>query len=284
MHNYVFGDTGGHSVQLWRSLKNIGVDLENFRIPENVRIIHLGDLIHKGPDSSLMLETVDRLMVNNPDRWVQILGNHEFQHIEGSPYFWKCTCSLGDVDVINRWFDEGLAAASFAVSSHNIVSLEVSVKPKNVFPHKSILFTHAGLTKQWWEGLNMPSNALEASKHINSLPAYVVTAAGQMLGVKGNAGPVWALGSGEVFKSWEESTVDMPFIQFHGHTSSYHWGLNKWWRNTPDLMSYRKSTKLNPELRASSTYVAGSVIVGLDPSYSVKADNDEQPYVMFESM
>lgn len=283
MKNYVFGDTGGHAVQLLSSLEAIGVDLENFIIPDDVRIIHLGDLIHKGPMSKELVEIVNMLIVNNPNRWVQILGNHEFQHIEGSPYFWKCDCSFKEVDVINEWFETGKAAASFGLDTHKIESLEVSAKPKLVLPETGILFTHAGLTNQWWNALERPVSPVEASRLINMLPSDIVTTAGEMLGVRGYAGPVWAVGNTEVFNSWVSSEADMPFLQFHGHTTSYVWRMGKWWRNDAGFKEFRQATKLNPESRAVITSVANNFMIGIDPGYAKTADTKMQPFVAFES-
>ena len=284
MRNFVFGDTGGHAQQLWRSLEEIGVDVDKGFIPEDVRIIHLGDLIHKGPDSSELLKKVDKLVRRNPTRWVQILGNHEFQHIEGSPVFWRCKCELSEVDIICNWFEMGLAASSFAVPAFTEMKLEVSHKPKIVIPETGILFTHAGLTWDWWNSLGRPENPVEVSMHLNSFPVDLITVPGQMLGYHGGKpGPVWAIGNSEVFNSWQENSDFMPFIQMHGHTSSYKWSKSEWWRKDVGFKPFREATKLNPESRAVITRMADSLLIGVDPGYSKLADTDKQPYLYFQS-
>lgn len=284
MKNYVFGDTGGHAAQLFNALKGIGVDIDKGVIPEGVRIIHLGDLIHKGPDSSEILAVVDRLVRRNPTRWVQLLGNHEFQHIEGSPVFWKCDCTLKEVDIICTWFEMGLAAASFAVPTVASMKLEVSAKPKITIPDMGVLFTHAGLTWEWWNSLGQPVNPVEASMHLNSLPVDLITVPGQMLGVHNSRpGPVWAAGNSEVFNSWDVKPETMPFMQMHGHTSSYMWGKGAWRRKDAGFKRFREATKLNPETRAVVTQLSGSLLVGVDPGYSKLADTKTQPYLLFET-
>ena len=284
MRNYVFGDTGGHAVQLFKSLAQIGVDVDSGVIPDDVRIIHLGDLIHKGPDSSDILAVVNLLVRRNPTRWVQLLGNHEFQHIEGSPVFWKCDCSFAEVDIICTWFEMGLAAASFAVPVLKNLKLEVSAKPKIGIPESGVLFTHAGLTWDWWNALGKPVNPVEVSMHLNSLPVDLITAPGQLLGVHGGRpGPVWAIGNSEVFESWNKQDDVMPFMQVHGHTSSYRWGKGDWWRKDKGFSDFRNASKLNPEIRSVITRISGSLLIGVDPGYSVHADTVSQPYLFFET-
>lgn len=284
MRNYVFGDTGGHASQLFASLKNIGVDVTSGYIPDDVRIIHLGDLIHKGPDSKLILETVNKLVRRNPTRWVQILGNHEFQHIEGAPVFWRCDCDINDVDIICTWYEMGLAVPTFAVNSFTKISLEVSAKPKLVVPESGIFFSHAGLSWDWWDALGKPVNPVEASMSLNSMPVDLVTVPGQMLGYHGGKpGPVWAVGNSEIFESWTNNNDVMPFIQIHGHTSSYKWSKSEWWRKDKGFKSFRESTKLNPESRAVITKMSESLLIGVDPGYSKFADTQTQPYLFFES-
>lgn len=284
MRNYVFGDTGGHASQLFVALKSIGVDIDSGSIPEDVRIIHLGDLIHKGPHSQLILEVVNKLVRRNPTRWVQVLGNHEFQHIEGAPVFWRCDCDIHDVDIICTWYEMGLAVPSFAVPAFTSMELEVSAKPKITIPESGILFTHAGLSWDWWNSLGQPDNPVEVSMHLNSFPVDLITVPGEMLGYQGGKpGPVWAVGNTEVFNSWQAKPEAMPFIQMHGHTSSYKWGKSEWWRKDKGFKTFREATKLNPETRAVITRMSDSLLIGVDPGYSKLADTASQPYLFFET-
>jgi len=283
MKNYVFGDTGGHKSALFSSLVKLGIDIKNGMIPEGTRIIHVGDLIHKGPGSSDILKTVDLLIRNNPGQWVQILGNHEFQHIKGSPVFWKCSCTSVDISIINRWFESGLAHASFGIDKITSIELEVSAKPKIEVPNKGILFAHGGLTKTWWDILGNVKSPSELSAILNGLDARTITSPGQMLGyINPKVGPVWAIGNDEVFTSWP-ATSDMPFMQVHGHTVSYQWSRSKWFRSDPAFKPFRDNTKLNPMSRAVVTKVANSLLIGVDPGFSTYADLKEQPYLSFVS-
>jgi hypothetical protein len=279
MRNFIFGDTGGHSLPLFNALIEIGADLENAKLPEGVRIIHLGDLIHKGNDSKLILKTVDRFIRNNPNQWVQILGNHEFQHIEGSPFFWGCDCDFENADIINLWLEEGLASAAAAIEP-----LMFSLADGVTSTESTLLFSHAGLTHYWWRWLENPVDAFEAAERINSLPVDIVTSAGEMLGVRGgNAGPVWATGNNEVFNGWHHNSDDMPFMQMHGHTSSFRWARRQWYRVDQWFNEFKELTVLNPANRAVVTRLSNNLLVGIDPGFGKTADLKVQPYLIFES-
>lgn len=290
MKNYIFGDTGGHAKQLYASLIELGVDLETHQIPSDVRIIHLGDLIHKGPSTVSLLHLVDKLIRNNPGQWIQLLGNHEFQHIEGAPYFWRCTCSIDEENIIYDWYEEGLATPTFGIDVIKDIKLEVSNRPKTLPDvNKGIFFSHAGLTYNWW--VNYGGKDLSPSKvseRINQLPVDIVTQAGEMLfGYEGrtpNVGPVWALGNTEVFESWlNHPKTDMPFMQFHGHTSSYSFSRGSWWGTGPLMKNFRSHSKLNPENRTVICNLNNNFLVGIDPGYSKTADGVKQPYQSFIS-
>ena len=283
MKNYIFGDTGGHAKPLFASLKELGVDMENYIIPEGIRIIHCGDLIHKGPSTTALLIRVDKLIRNNPGQWIQILGNHEFQHLEGSPYFWRCNCSIQDIGIIEDWFEEGLATAAFGIDKITEAKLEVSSKPKIAVPQTGALFVHGGLTYTWWKKYGQPKTPTAMAHKLNELEVYEVTAAGLMLGYQNpQVGPVWAIGNDEVFNNWlqaESWGKKMPFMQVHGHTTSYQWRKGEWFRKDREFKKFKEVTKLNPETRSVITEVAGNLIIGIDPGFAATADLAKQPFL-----
>lgn len=285
MKYVVFGDTGGHAKQLFASLKQLGVDLDNFVIPENLTIIHLGDLIHKGPSSKLLLNVIDKLIINNPGRWKQILGNHEFNHIPGAPIFWRCDCDNEDVAILRKWSDERLARATFGLDNVIPPNLEVSAKPSFVAANSSWLFSHGGLTFYWWEAIGSPLSAVETSKLLNELSVQEITLPGAMLGMpQFKAGPVWAIGNDEVWNSWKFNQKVPPFSQVHGHTTSYMWEQKAWWDKRKTFMPFRNASKVNPETRAVITNLGdNNLMVGIDPGYNVKATTAQQPYITLET-
>lgn len=290
MKNYVFGDTGGHAKQLFTALREIGIEPRDGIIPKGKRVVHCGDLIHKGPNSKVLLAVVDTLIRQNPGQWEQILGNHEFQHISGSPVFWRCDCDAEDIEIINAWFDEGLAKATFAVDEAHDVA--ISVKPRvPLHAEKGMFFSHAGLTRKWWEVYIGPDRTLEeGSRLMNSQPVYMLTQPGEMLTGRTNlaAGPAWATGNNEVYNSWVDPDssefIDMDFVQVHGHSLSFDWKSKKWWARTDrSFRDFKNDTKLDETNRAVVTSMAGGTLIGIDPGYSKLADNEKQTYLTFDT-
>lgn len=80
----VIGDLHGHSRLFLRMLELLGyqADGDSFTHPLGRRILLVGDLINRGPDSIGVLETARRLHENGTA--LIILGNHEFRLIQRS--------------------------------------------------------------------------------------------------------------------------------------------------------------------------------------------------------
>lgn len=286
MKYYIFGDTGGHYLQLKRQLEALGFDTENHIMPEDVSVIHLGDLIHKGPHSDLIVPFVDNFIEKNPGRWIQLLGNHEFQHA-GGPFFWSCDCSNPMKSTLKKWWRNKQAFAAYSLENVKPPKLEVSDKPKLTTPLTSWFFSHGGLTQEFWEKAGS-STAKETAETINQMPVKQVTRAGQLLWGPGggdpNVGCVWAIGNTEVYNSWIDNAATPPFNQMYGHTTSYVWGRNVWW-NGYTLRKFRANSKLNPESRAVITNLGNNTLmVGIDPGYSQTADQKLQSYITLETL
>lgn len=289
MKYYIFGDSGGHKVPLQRSLTDLGADLDTFTLPDDITIIHLGDLIHKGPHSSLLLQMVDGFIQNNPGQWVQLLGNHEFQHLNG-PSFWRCNCTEEDKRILQKWWETGEAKVSFGLDNITPPNLEISARPKLVTPSETWLFTHAGLSFDWWEIAGFESSAVDISQKLNSLSVKQVTTPGELLYGPSSKyaydppGPVWAIGNTEVFLSWQKSREKPTFNQVYGHTTSYAWSRKTWWGGGLNLKDFKAASKLNPETRAVLTDLGDNILmVGIDPGYSNYADQKKQPYLTLET-
>lgn len=279
---HVLGDTGGHTSPLLHALNMMGVDIETRHIPSDIKIIHLGDLIHKGPGSNTIVKFVNEMIQNNPGQWIQILGNHEFQHIEGAPYFWRCDCSMETINIINEWWENQDATTTYAIQTPKHIQLDIAGKINQ--PNTSILFSHAGLTRGWWNRVGQPADAIQTSQQLNLVDVEYITSAGSMLGVNNpNPGPVWAVGNTEVFQSWVNQPEPMPFTQIHGHTSSYRWVKGEWWNKTKHFQPFRENTKLNPETRAVITNLSQNLLIGLDPGFSIKADIPVQPSLRIQT-
>lgn len=291
MRYAIFGDTGGHASQLLASLLRLGFNSHTFALPADLTVVHLGDLIHKGPASDDLVRIVDQIMRRNPTNWVQLLGNHEAQHVPGAPYFWRCSCSQETLEILHDWRATRRARLAHALAPSPKLAEFAEVGAKD------LLLTHAGVTRRFWEErLNEPGTAAAAAELINKLPLDVASQPGKMLPAGGigrykgplppvpaghanrllPVGPLWALSSEEVFTSWFDG--QLPFVQVHGHTAAYDWEREGWYPNTPEL--YRAETYLDPTNRVSYTPVGGSLMVGLDPSFEDYASVAEQPYLL----
>ena len=72
----LIGDIGGHCEALRQELRRLGAT-EDGCLPDDVVIVQVGDLIHRGPDSDGVIRLVDRYVTEQPRRWIQLIGNHE---------------------------------------------------------------------------------------------------------------------------------------------------------------------------------------------------------------
>ena len=287
---YAFGDTGGHGIQLFESLTEIGVDLSTYSIPPAVLIVSLGDLIHKGPDSNELALTVDRLIERNPGQWLQVLGNHEFQHLQGGRFMRPCDCSPETIAILERWYSEGIARMAWALED---VAPRLWTRseelPGRGGPVSSLLLTHAGLTRPIWESLGRPATATEAAAAIHANRLRYTKSIGEaiQLDLAGAVGPLWASAAGETFRFWElehsRTGEPMPFGQLIGHNAPYDFSRGSWWPNVHQ--SFRDSAEVLLEERRTVALLAESVIVCLDPSYGDELDfsaDPRQPYLSFE--
>ena len=113
----VIGDVGGHLDSLVAQLNVLGVDVEERLVPPELVVCQVGDLVHKGPESAAVVALVDELMARNPDRWIQLLGNHEAQYLPDCQQFWTPTVDEKTAETIRRWWDSGQVriAAAFDV-------------------------------------------------------------------------------------------------------------------------------------------------------------------------
>lgn len=287
----IFGDTGGYASLLLASLLELGYNSHTQTLPEDLVVVHLGDLIHKGPATDDLVRIVDSIMRRNPYNWVQLLGNHEAQHVPGAPTFWRCACSDQTKEILHDWRATRRAQVAFSLAPSARFSEYADVAGKG------LLLTHAGVTSKFWEWyLRDTTSADEAAVAINELPLDKASQPGIMLpntglgyyhrtsGAVGTkkrnpllpVGPLWALASKETYSSWFDGT--MPFVQVHGHTAAFDWENDHWYPGTPDI--FKMDAQLDYANRASYTPVGNSLLVGLDPAFEGYASLKAQPYLL----
>lgn len=248
----MIGDIGGHVEQLRGEISRLGGDWRRARLPKDLTVIQLGDLVHRGPASTEVLALVDRFLTNQPGQWVQLIGNHEAQYLGRRLFDWPEHLGEDAAQMLQRWWTHGQMQAAAAV----------------VTRAESFLVTHAGLTADFWRRfLNTPAAVQQAADAINSLIGTreeVLLRSGQMLGGgrrDRGAGPVWAAAGTELVPSWLDTPL--PFSQIHGHSSLYDWRDGRF-QTSPEIAAL---TSLDESAKHEVTQLKGGRIIGVDPCH-----------------
>lgn len=252
MRYAVFGDVSGHHEPFRDGLATVGVDLDAATMPTDLTVIQVGDLIHKGPDSTRIVICVQRMLNKYPGRWIQLLGNHEGQYLGGEP-FWRQQIDDHIVKALQLWVEDGMAKMAHAINTVN---------------YGPALVTHAGLTRTLWELIGAPEDAQIAAERLNKIlddhPNLAFESGIMLSGGGRNPGVAWTEPTTELWPSWEDA--EMPFAQVHGHASGWWWGRKEWSRSAP--MSFRRNdSHVDQQLRQLRVQAGGNVIIGIDPGY-----------------
>jgi hypothetical protein len=249
----VIGDVGGHLDELREELRRLGVEDGSDRLPPDLTVIQVGDLIHRGPDSDGVIALVDRYLSSGPGQWIQLIGNHEAQYLRQPLFEWPERVGEESIATLRRWWDTGRMRVAASVVTET----------------EGFLVTHAGLTCDFWRRtLAAPHSPEQAAAALNSLAGTaddVLFRAGSMLQGRRadrSAGPIWAATGTELIPSW--LGVVMPFSQVHGHTSMSDWsggGLRA-------SAAIARLTTVDPEAKHETTRLRGGRLIGIDPGHS----------------
>ena len=262
----VVGDVGGHVSTLEAELVRLGADPVTGELPDDLTVVQVGDLVHRGPDSAAVVSLVDRYLCRQPKQWVQLLGNHEAQYLREPAFVWPERLDQRSADILRRWWADGErhVAAAFTDLSGS-----------------GHLVTHAGVTAGFWRDvLGAPPNADQAAGILNALPGIderAVFRAGRLLHGRrepGPVGPLWACASSELVPSWLDQ--ELPFSQVHGHSSLYDWRQ----RSFRCSREIRIRTVLDASARHEITSLPGGQLIGVDPGHRVVASG---PWRAWES-
>ena len=261
----VIGDLAGHLVELTGELRRLGADERTGRLPADLQIVQVGDLVHRGPDPEGVVALVDRYLREQPDQWVQLAGNHEAQYVHEPAFSWPERIADVAVDSLRRWWTTGRMLVAAAVHT----------------PDEDFLITHAGLTEGFWRlALDLPSRAELAAAAINSFIGThddVLFHPGQMLGggdPDPGAGPVWAAAATELAPGWLATTS--PFSQVHGHSGVVDWRRNVL-RCSPEVAEL---VTVDPDAAHESVAVPGGRIVGVDPGHGRRPHHPWRAFVL----
>lgn len=277
----IFGDTGGHYRALRQGLDALGVN--GARIPSDLTVIHLGDLVHRGPNSDAVVLLVNNLMEENPGRWIQILGNHEAMHVGLAKPFFPCSCSSETIETLQQWWANGSMVAAAGVLSVAPRRWTTGNRPLDQESLVSnLLCVHGGLTHEFWrDELDSPATVEETVMALSVLPDSVLRREGLMTaGVEqAPVGPFWATATEETLASWLGH--DMPFSQVVGHTAPYIHELNKWRFSLKHMNGFER--KAVPEERRAVLFHETGVILCEDPGYGKEAPSHPQPSLVVEA-
>nr|WP_246214350.1 metallophosphoesterase [Modestobacter muralis] len=254
----VIGDVGGHRAQLAQALVRLGADPGTYRLPPDLQVVQVGDLVHRGPDSPGVIALVDRLLSDQPGQWHQLAGNHEGQYVDTPAFDWPEVLPVAVQDTLRDWWSSGRMRVAAAVT---------------LADGEQVLVTHAGLTSGLHHRLGRPRTADDAAAALEALretdPA-ALWRAGAMLGGGAPdlaAGPMWAEAGAELAASWvadEALGVQMPFTQVHGHSSVLGWERGEPVLRAPEL---RDRIQVQQADRHVAVTAADGLLLGIDPGF-----------------
>lgn len=247
----LIGDIGGHVETLVAELARLGVpEGGTGPIPDDLWVVQVGDLIHRGPDSAAVVALVDARLHDDKGRWIQLVGNHEAFYLRRQQFTWTDKVPLRTARTLRRWWRSGRMRPALAIR----------------LPQEGLLVTHAGLTRGFWaELLGSPADVAQAAEAINGLARKgrrTLFRPGVMVGHRrptATAGPVWAHAGLELAASWHGHSL--PFSQVHGHSSIYDWAEGRW-HLAPVL---RPVVTLDAAAKHATLTLDGGRLVGIDP-------------------
>jgi hypothetical protein len=230
---FVIGDIGGQLDIFEQSLRSVGVNTETMVIPEGVTVVQLGDVIrmHDSPqlDNMAVLALVDGLRRNNPGRYIQLWGNHEY-----GAFHWHLPGTHWKVETDHR---NSLVAAmqDWITAGHTNIAVAIG----------DTLVTHAGLTHGYWKQIGSPQSAAEAASALNGLSKELVSTKarapyGYILNrytAEMDTNVLWAEAATETYPSWLGGGSEMPFHQVHGHDTPYSHEYGRLKPHTPRVVA-----------------------------------------------
>jgi hypothetical protein len=254
----VIGDLAGHLEELRGELLRLGVDRQTLRLPEDLAVIQVGDLVHRGPDSAGVVALVDGYLREQLEQWVQLAGNHEAQYLREPVFDWPETITDEAIETLRSWWSDGRMRIAAVVCAAD----------------EDFLVTHAGVTEGFWrQALDSPSLATQAAAAINSFIGThddVLFYAGEMLGGGDpnlSAGPVWAATGSELVPSWLGADQRLPFSQVHGHSMI----VDRRGRRVRGGGELTNRLTVDQDAAHETVALPGGRIIGIDPGHGRQA-------------
>ena len=254
----IIGDVGGHAHRLIQALLALGADPIRGTLPEDLVVVQLGDLIHKGPASVEVLAIVDRMLAGSPMRWIQLVGNHEANYL-GGPRFMSPGRELGEAHQADLRRLDGDGDLRIAVAFDSQVS--------------PLLITHAGLSAAKWQDIGEPATAGETAKLLNAEwdDPETRAAACRWRSWPGDAdrapGVCWT-SPNELTLGWAGGDTSLPFSQVSGHHPFLDPLRAEWLLPMDDLERFGvRAERLVPYGHGRLWYPNGRSLTGIDAGY-----------------
>lgn len=266
----LIGDIGGHASELVAALVVLGADPQTLLLHNDLTVVQVGDLVHRGPESDWVVELVAEQLEAGHGRWIQLIGNHETPYLTESQFRVPPVSGLSE-QTIASWYRRGQLHAAAALECGEL---------------GAVLVTHAGLTREFWLSMGSPASAVEAAASLNAMAAAgdweQLLRPGRMLGggmPDFGAGPVWAEAGWELRESWRLDAA--PFSQVHGHSLSVKYGKRGEWLCSEGVAA---NTVVDRRRRHVTTTLHGRRIVGIDPGLGRYAGVNWEPLVLSGSV
>ncbi|WP_370949673.1 metallophosphoesterase [Amycolatopsis sp. cg5] len=256
----IIGDVGGHAQQLRWALEQLGAD--GGRLPPDLTVIQVGDLVDRGPDSMGVLDIVGELLANQPRQWIQLVGNHEAQHLPGGSEFWPDPLAGAGVDRLREWWADGRVRVAAAVRRVD---------------GDELLVTHAGLTLASWQALGAPGSAALAAELLNERPELIWRTGDHARDEE--AGPLWAESGAALHEPWMAYPGIVPFGQIHGHSTLVHFNEQRW-RCAGRI---RQRAVADWRARHVRVRVSGRVFIGVDPRHGRAGAAQWEPLTLHDA-
>lgn len=251
----VIGDVGGHVDQLRWALGWLGAD--GGRLPDDLVVIQVGDLVDRGPDSVGVLDLVARFV--DERRWVQLVGNHEAQYLPGGTVFWRDRLADAGVARLREWWAAGSVRVAAAVRTAD---------------GDELLVTHAGLTLTGWRELGEPMSAALAAELLNQRPELIWRTGAHAR--DDQAGPLWAESGAALHEPWMGYHGVVPFGQVHGHSTIVGFADQRW----RCAGRVRQRATVDWDARHVRVRVGGRVFIGVDPGHGRAGAAQWQPLML----
>ena len=268
----IIGDIGGHLDVFERTLAAVGVDAATAHVPDDLTVIQVGDLVHKGPNDAGCVQLADRLLATG--RYIQLWGNHDAHYVGGPEVTRRPGVTAVDdstAAVLHRWFDTKIARLAVAVDSKEI---------------GSVLVTHGGLTVGLWEQLGSTKAPSVVADQLNALlhdPDRAFRPGWLMTGVYDQAAGVTCPRTGaELAGPWLERGA-MPFSQIHGHEGVWWWPQERFHDDCP--AEVREASHIDHDRRFCEVAIREHRLISVDWVLGTTApDRTWLPFVLHDAV